>query len=353
MPLVDIQNISRSYGHVQALRNVTLSLEPGTIGLVGNNGAGKSTLLKVLLGLLAPDAGGGTILGCDIRHATSALRGRVGYMPEAAATVPVLKGVEFVTLSGDLYGMPHRDARRRAHEVLNYVGLGELRYRRLEEYSTGNVQRLKLAAALVHDPQLLLLDEPTNGLDPEGRLAMLQLIDDLITETGKSVILCTHLLPDVERLCQQIVVLHKGTVIRSGTMASLRAAVSNRYELTWQGAGAEFLDGLRAAGVDVSVNSHAQKAMVVVPPDWSTTRFFALAQAGDCVLVELKPDVEDLERLFFRVTEQESSTESAPSDVARNDSCNGAGEAAAGETGIGETGIGETAAVVEEASGGN
>ena len=175
----------------------------------------------MLLGLLSPDAGSGTILGCDIRHATSALRGQVGYMPEAAATVPVLKGVEFVTLAGDLYGMPHRDARRRAHEVLNYVGLGELRYRRLEEYSTGNVQRLKLAAALVHDPRLLLLDEPTNGLDPEGREAMLELIEDLIRETGKSVILCTHLLPDVERLCEQIVVLHRGTVIRAGTMADV------------------------------------------------------------------------------------------------------------------------------------
>ncbi len=164
--IVDIQHVSRSYGSVRALRDVNLTLMPGTIGLVGNNGAGKSTLLKVLLGLLAPDEGGGTILGCDIRHGSPTLRGRVGYMPEAAAIVPMLKGVEFVAFAGDLYGMPRRDARRRAHEVLNYVGLGELRYRRLEEYSTGNLQRLKLAAALVHDPQLLLLDEPTNGLDP-------------------------------------------------------------------------------------------------------------------------------------------------------------------------------------------
>jgi len=180
MHLIDIHHVSRSFGSVQALRDVNLSLEPGTIGLVGNNGAGKSTLLKVLLGLLAPDAGQGTILGCDIRHGTFELRGRVGYLPETAAIVPMLKGVEFVTFAGDLYGMPHRDARRRAHEVLNYVGLGELRYRRLEEYSTGNLQRLKLAAALVHDPQLLLLDEPTNGLDPAGRVSLLQLLEDLI-----------------------------------------------------------------------------------------------------------------------------------------------------------------------------
>ncbi|MBI2826447.1 MAG: ABC transporter ATP-binding protein [Planctomycetia bacterium] len=304
MHLVDIQNLSRNYGHVRALVDVSFTLEQGTIGLVGNNGAGKSTLLKVLLGLLKPDAGGGTILGCDIRHATRELRGRVGYMPETAATVPVLKGVEFVTLAGDLYGMPHRDARRRAHEVLNYVGLGELRYRRLEEYSTGNVQRLKLAAALVHDPQLLLLDEPTNGLDPEGRQSMLDLIHDLITETGKSVILCTHLLPDVERLCQQIVVLHRGTVIRAGAMAALRHAVGNRFEIGWQGPGEGYVAALRAAGVEVSLNSHPDRATVQTPAGWNNSQFFALARERDCVLTQLKPDEEDLERLFFRVTEE-------------------------------------------------
>lgn len=307
MHLVDIHNVSRSYGHVRALDDVSFTLESGIVGLVGNNGAGKSTLLKVLLGLLAPDSGGGTILGYDIRNATSALRGKVGYMPEAAATVPVLKGVEFVTLAGDLYGMPHRDARRRAHEVLNYVGLGELRYRRLEEYSTGNVQRLKLAAALIHDPQLLLLDEPTNGLDPEGRESMLELIEDLIAETGKSVILCTHLLPDVERLCEQIVVLHRGTVIRAGTMTALRLGVANRYELMWQGAGDAFLDSLRQAGAQIAVNAQPSRAVVQVPAEWSTARFFTLAREHAVVITQLKPDEEDLERLFFRVTSDASA----------------------------------------------
>ncbi len=304
MHLVDIHHVSRSYGHVRALHDVSFSLEAGTIGLVGNNGAGKSTLLKVLLGLLKPDSGTGTILGCDILHSSSQLRGRVGYMPEAAAIVPALKGVEFVTLAGDLYGMPHRDAKRRAHEVLNYVGLGELRYRRLEEYSTGNVQRMKLAAALVHDPQLLLLDEPTNGLDPEGRLAMLELIEDLIAETNKSVILCTHLLPDVERLCHQILVLHRGSVIRSGTMAELRHGVNDRYELGWQGAGQSYLAALRSAHVEVIVNAQPDHAVVRIPPGWNNARFFALARQSDVVLTLVKPDVEDLERLFFRVTDE-------------------------------------------------
>jgi ABC-2 type transport system ATP-binding protein len=308
MPIVDIRDVSRSFGSVQALRDVNLSLAPGTIGLVGNNGAGKSTLLKVLLGLLEPDSGRGTILGCDIRHGTRELRGRVGYMPEAAAVVPMLKGVEFVAFAGDLYGMPHRDARRRAHEVLNYVGLGELRYRRLDEYSTGNLQRLKLAAALVHDPQLLLLDEPTNGLDPAGRAAMLQLLEDLIRETAKSVILCTHLLGDVERLCHQIVVLDRGTVVRSGTMDEMRAQINNRYELSWSGDAAAFRARLAAAGITFADPEELgqSKIMVTVPGGFATTALFELARSSGAVLTELKADEENLERLFFRVTGQET-----------------------------------------------
>ena len=312
MRIVDIHHVSRSFGSVQALRDVNLSLEPGTIGLVGNNGAGKSTLLKVLLGLLEPDRGEGTILGCDIRRGSRELRGRVGYMPEAAAIVPMLKGVEFVAFSGDLYGMPHRDARRRAHEVLNYVGLGELRYRRLEEYSTGNLQRLKLAAALVHDPQLLLLDEPTNGLDPAGRAGMLELLEDLIAETGKSVFLCTHLLGDVERLCHQIVVLDRGTVVRAGTMDEMRAQINNRYELSWSGDGAAFRAKLTVEGVEFAdpEDQGQSQIMVAVPVGFTTVTFFELARSSSVVLTELKPDEENLERLFFRVTGQEEPVSS-------------------------------------------
>lgn len=304
MSLVDIQHVSRSYGPVQALRDVTLKLEPGTVGLAGNNGAGKSTLLKILLGLLAPDTGSGTILGCDIRHSGRHLRGQVGYMPEAAATVPVLKGVEFVTLAGDLYGMPHRDAKRRAHEVLNYVGLGELRYRQLEEYSTGNVQRLKLAAALVHDPQLLLLDEPTNGLDPQGRVSMLRLIEDLIAETGKSVILCTHLLGDVERLCERVVVLNQGTVIRAGSMSELRAGIQDRYELAWQGDGGRFCTALESAGMTITARPRIEEARVAAPPGLQIRTLFQLARDAGVVLTHLKQEEENLEQLFLRVTEK-------------------------------------------------
>ncbi|HJT31670.1 MAG TPA: ABC transporter ATP-binding protein [Pirellulales bacterium] len=299
--LVELVEISRSFGQVRALDNVTLTLESGTVGLVGNNGAGKSTLLKILLGLLRPDSGHGAILDCKLAAAGRRLRGQIGYMPETSAVVPLLKGVEYVALSGELYGMPRRDARRRAHEVLGYVGLGELRYRRLEEYSTGNVQRLKLAAALVHDPQLLLLDEPTNGLDPAGREAMLGLLEDLIAETGKSLILCTHLLGDIERLCRHIVVLHRGSVVRSGTIDALREIVGNRFELGWHGKPDGFLGALRDAGIEIAAAGEAT-ATIVAPPNWHNSEFFRLAAASSVVLNLVKPDEENLERLFLRVT---------------------------------------------------
>lgn len=299
--LADLVQISRRFGQVRALDDVTLSLESGTVGLVGNNGAGKSTLLKILLGLLRPDSGRGVLLGCDLADAGRRLRGRVGYMPESSATVPLLRGVEYVAFSGELYGMPRRDARRRAHEVLGYVGLGELRYRRVEEYSTGNAQRLKLAAALVHDPQLLLLDEPTNGLDPAGREAMLGLLEDLIAETGKSLILCTHLLGDVERLCRQVVVLERGRVVRCGSIDSLLAAGGDRYELRWQGSGEQYIAGLRAWGLEI-VSAVNGTAVVVAPPGWRNRQFFRLAADHGVVLTHVKLDEENLDRLFLRVT---------------------------------------------------
>ena len=305
MPLVEIQGLSFHYGRIVALRDVNLTLEPGTIGLVGNNGAGKSTLLKVLLGLLKPQVGTGTVLGFHIGHQNRELRGKIGYMSETAATVPLLRGVEFVALSGELYGMSWRDARRRAHEVLNYIGLGELRYRRLEEYSSGNLQRLKLGAALVHDPQLLLLDEPTNGLDPAGRAAMLELLQDLIAETGKSLILCTHLLGDVERLCDQIVVMHGGSAVRAGRVLELRSGTTESYRIAWQGDSERFRLALVAAGVacaDIAANGE-REIRARAPAGWTSRRWFELARDTGVTLTRMTPEEENLEQLFFRLTE--------------------------------------------------
>jgi len=312
MPLVHLENVSRRYGRVQALSGVNLSLEPGVIGLVGNNGAGKSTLLKILLGLLVPDGGSGTILGCTLDQADRQLRGRVGYMSETSAAPALLRGADFVALSGELYGMPPRDARRRGHEMLDDLGLGQLRYRRLEEYSLGNLQRLKLAAALVHDPELLLLDEPTGGLDPRGRRDMIELIEDLAKQTGKSVILCTHLLPDVERLCDQVVILHQGRVIRHGQLEQLGTPAEQRYELGCAEPAGEYWAALRRLGVRVEETETMGRVHVTAPADWPTARFFAVAREAAATVDHLRLEREDLERLFFRLTENATAaTENA------------------------------------------
>ena len=168
MSLIQLRGVTHFYGRVCALRDVTLQVEPGAIGLIGQNGAGKSTMMQILLGLIRPTSGSATVLGHEVRTSGLRLRGRVGYMPERDALVPGLSGIEYATLAGELCGLSPRQAKRRAHEMLSYLGLEEARYRRLEQYSVGMIGRLKLAATLVPDPDLLLLDEPTAGLDPQG-----------------------------------------------------------------------------------------------------------------------------------------------------------------------------------------
>src|SRR5438874_4003317 len=228
---LELEGINRWYGKQQALCDVNLRLEPGRIGLLGPNGAGKSTLLKILLGLLPPSSGSGRILDHELRRDATALRRAIGYMPEADALLPGMRGADYVALAGELYGMPRQQARRRAHEVLTCLDLGDARYRMLEEYSTGMKQRLKLAQALVHDPPVLLLDEPTSGLDPAGREAMLDLLLTLSRDHGKSFILSTHLLGDVERVCDSVVILHLGKVLLQGSVTSLRTRRQDRYRL--------------------------------------------------------------------------------------------------------------------------
>jgi ABC-2 type transport system ATP-binding protein len=332
MAFIELEGVSRWYGPQPALRGVTLRLEPGRIGLLGPNGAGKSTLLKILMGLLPPSEGRGHLLGHDLGKGGVKLRRLIGYMPEADALVPGLRGVEYVALAGELCGMPTLQARRRAHELLTYLGLEEARYRKLEEYSTGMKQRLKLAQALVHDPPLLLLDEPTSGLDPAGRDAMLRLLLTLGREHGKSLILSTHLLGDVERVCDTVVILHRGQVLRHGRTDALRACRLDRYRLELEGDAAAYIDDLRSEGVQILESTLAQRQpvlsaltngellvegqeavngrppineiRVLVPDGWLTRLFFTLADNRGVVLRGLQHDDEDLEELFHRVIQE-------------------------------------------------
>jgi ABC-2 type transport system ATP-binding protein len=320
MAFIALEGVSRWYGRIQALQDITLELQPGRIGLLGPNGAGKSTLLKILLGLLPPSAGRLEVLGHCLQGEQAAgrllagfsslwsgkangneLRRTIGYMPEADALIPGLRGAEYVALAGELYGMPRKEASRRAHEVLTYLELEEARYRRLEEYSTGMKQRLKLAQALVHDPPVLLLDEPTSGLDPAGREAMLQLLLSLGREHGKSFILSTHLLGDVERVCDRVVILHQGRLLLQGTVAELRTQRQDRYRLQIQGAAAAFIEDLRLEGLQILQDNGRGELVVLVPRGWVTRAFFTLADHHQVLVRGLQRDDEGLEELFHRV----------------------------------------------------
>ncbi len=220
MPLIETDALTKRYGVVTALDALTVSIEPGIVGLVGANGAGKSTLVKVLLGLLDPTSGSARVLGFDVRTQADQVRGLVGYMPEHDCLPPDVSATEFVGHLGRVAGLPRGAARERTAEVLRHVGLYEERYRPIGGYSTGMKQRVKLAQALVHDPRLLLLDEPTNGLDPAGRDEMLALVQRTGTEFGIAVVVASHLLGELERICDHLVVVEAGQLRASDSIAS-------------------------------------------------------------------------------------------------------------------------------------
>src|ERR671936_2424645 len=250
-PVVTLESVTVSYGANVALRDVTSSFAGGAVGLLGPNGAGKSTMIKSLLGFLVPERGRMRVLGLDVAESPLEIRARVGYMPESDGHIPGMNAVSFVAYCGELAGLPRVDAMQRAHEVLFYVGLGEARYRNVETYSTGMKQRIKLAQALVHDPDLLFLDEPTNGMDPKGRDEMLELIRDLAHNKAVNLILSSHLLPDVEFTCDHVVVMDKGSVATAGPIDALKQPRGRVYELrvkTPTGDVDVFIERLRARG---------------------------------------------------------------------------------------------------------
>src|ERR1043166_6571296 len=229
--VVALDDVTVIYGRNQALKNVTARFAKGAVGLLGPNGAGKSTMLKALLGFVKPDHGRMTVLDMDVAEAPLAIRARIGYMPETDAHIPGMNAVTFVAYCGQLAGLPAVDAMQRAHEVLYYVGLGEARYRNVETYSTGMKQRIKLAQALVLDPDLLFLDELTNGMDPKGRDEMLELVRDLGHDKSVTLILSSHLLPDVEYTWDHVIVMDKGTIATSGPIDALKQPRGRVYEL--------------------------------------------------------------------------------------------------------------------------
>lgn len=255
MALVELENVAKLYGDVQALGPLSLSLPETSIGLLGPNGSGKTTLLRLVLGVIPPTSGVVRVLGEEMTRHNRSLRRRIGFVPEGEALFPGLTGVQAVAYAGRLTGMNRTDALSRAHEVLDYVKLGEARYRQAEKFSTGMRQRLKLAQALVHDPELLVLDEPTEGVDPEARSDLLETIRGLSKEHGVKILVSAHLLDDIERLSEHAVVLNEGRVAAEGSLHELRAAKSKAYFVRVNGPLEQFTNVLSAGGVRWTLQS--------------------------------------------------------------------------------------------------
>lgn len=297
--LVEIENLNAGYGKRTVLHEVTLSVPSGAVGLLGPNGAGKSTLLKTVLGFLAPLSGSVRVFGLVAPVQARAIRARVGYMPENEAFIAGINAVQFVAYMAELSGLPRRAAMERAHEVLQYVGLGESRYRNLETYSMGMKQRAKLAQAIVHDPTLLLLDEPTNGMDPTGRAEMLELVIDLSRNKGMSVILCSHLIKDVETVASEIIVLGNGRVASRRKREPQGAVADGVYGIRVRGSREEFANALLADGLTPLRAEDDEPLMFYrLPAGEEASVFFKAAARSGCVIQRLQKREEKLEDLF-------------------------------------------------------
>jgi ABC-2 type transport system ATP-binding protein len=255
MPLIATNELTKRYPGVTALDALSVEIEPGIVGLVGANGAGKSTLLKILLGLLEPTGGTAEVLGMDSRHEGTRIRSVVGYMPEHDCLPPDLTATDFVTHMGRMSGLPTSAARERTADVLRHVGLYEERYRPIGTYSTGMKQRVKLAQALAHDPRVLFLDEPTNGLDPAGRDEMLELVRRTGTEFGITVIVSSHLLGEIERVCDFLIAIDAGHLLRAAPLASF-TQLTNVLSIEVEEGSEALVAALSARGLDARVDGH-------------------------------------------------------------------------------------------------
>ena len=305
--LIEVKNVSLLFGTTTALDNLSLQVEGGAVGLLGPNGAGKSTLIKTLLGFLKPNEGAATVFGLDAQTNPLEIRKQVGYMPEDECLIPGMTAVQFVSYAGELCGMPRRDALQRAHEVLYYVGLDEERYRTVDGYSAGMKQREKLAQALVHDPTLLLLDEPTNGMDTSGREEMLELVKDIATDKNINVILSSHLLPDVEFACEEIVALSHGSVAIQGQIETLKENKGQSFDLKIVGDSEAYITALERHNFQVEL--HPDKRLRVTSAHQEQTEmtfFFKLAYDTGVQLRQLRGVKHTLEDIFAEVMSVDS-----------------------------------------------
>ncbi len=290
------------YGQIVALDHFSVAIPRGIVGLLGPNGAGKSTFIKAVLGLVQPQSGTITVSGLDSQVNTLAIRDRVGYMPEHDCLIDDMSGVELVSYMGRLSGMTKDDSIPRSHEVLDFVGIGEERYRPVGSYSTGMKQRVKLAQAIVHDPDILFLDEPTNGMDPNGREEMLDLIGR-IGASDKSVLVSSHILHDVEKVCKEAIIVNNGKIVMKGTLESLLSQGSGRKSIKVKGTPEKIGSFIEALGRDhqiISVTDYFGLATVVFANSGGSLPVLELAHGMGVQVRSYLPDRITLEEVFIK-----------------------------------------------------
>ena len=298
MALIELEDVRVHYGDFQALDGITCTIEGGAVGILGPNGAGKSTLMKTLLGFNRASSGKVALFGKTMPQSALEIRQFLGYMPEREVVSPKVSAVAFLTYLGKIFGMSHVDAMERTHEVLNYVGLGESRYRKMETYSTGMLQRVKLAQALIHDPTLLLLDEPTNGLDPDGREEMLDLIVDVASRREVCVLLSSHLLPDVQHVCERVIMVNRGQVVEDDAIETLTAQRDRQFELRVRDNKQDFVAALELAGC--TCKEGEQSLLLITQPEGADQRqIFEIARAKDAQIRHFRPARNSLAEAFM------------------------------------------------------
>tara|TARA_Y100000588_G_scaffold10194_1_gene11262 strand:+ start:16578 stop:17612 length:1035 start_codon:yes stop_codon:yes gene_type:complete len=297
-PVIQTQSLTKQYGPQLALSDVSLAVPPGAVGLLGPNGAGKTTLIKCLLQLVPHTRGQAELLGRDVTREGRETRKRVGYAPEQDCHIPGMVGCEYVTYCAQLNGLPFQAARQRAHEMLDFVGMGQERYREVDTYSTGMKQRVKLAQAIVHDPELVFLDEPTNGLDPAGREQILQLVQNLWREHGMTVVLSSHLLHDVDRICDQIIIIARGQVMVHDTLKNLKQRKIGIAEVVLAAGQSELQTLLTGEGMPAEVLSNGH-VRVELPGD-DIAPVLHLLHAHGIRPLEIIPSPNALEEIFVQ-----------------------------------------------------
>ncbi|MGA8431115.1 MAG: ABC transporter ATP-binding protein [Candidatus Sulfotelmatobacter sp.] len=300
-PVIELQGLSVRFGNREILKNLVCSLRGRAIGLLGPNGAGKSTLINTLLGFYQPSSGSARVLGHDIRTGTRSIRSLVGYMPENDALISKMSAVSFVQMMAELSGLPPSAALERAHEALFCVGLAEARYRELGTYSLGMKQLAKLAQAIAHGPKLLILDEPTNGLDPSARQRMIRMIRDIRDSKQLQIVLCSHLLRDVEDTCEEVLILKQGHIAHYSNLEEERKANKRFLELETYGANGDFTEAIEKLGCECAVTANRLK--MILADGIEIRDIYRLAAERDVRIRRLNFRRDTLEDIFLKAME--------------------------------------------------